>query len=78
MCVCTGMCQGRLRLDSRKNFFFERVVKYWNEWPEEVTNLPSLEGLEKQQEISPGAVGWLRGGDLPKVGFGDLRGLFQA
>lgn len=24
------LCQGKFRLDVRKNFFMERVVKYWN------------------------------------------------
>ena len=50
--------QGRFRLDIRRKFFTQRVVKHWNRLPKEVVDAPSLEAFKARLDVALGSLVW--------------------
>lgn len=70
------LCHGMFRLDARKNFLMERVVRSWNRLPREMVDpwryLRRVNSVLRDMVIDGSWSVRL------VVGLGDLEGLFQA
>ena len=72
------LCQGRFRLDIKKNLFSERVMKNWHRLPREAVVSLSLELFKNRGDVALRDVVSRYGGDGLVVELDDLTGLFQS
>ena len=47
---------GKFRLDFRRKFFTNWVVKHWNRLPKEVVDAPSLEAFKARLDVALGSL----------------------
>jgi len=48
--------QRRFRLDIRRRFFTQRVVKHWNRLPKEAVDAPSMEAFKARLDVALGSL----------------------
>ena len=71
--------EGRFRLEARRKFFTQRVVRQWHRLPRETVDAPSLEVLKARLDGALGNLIWWKV-SLPMAGgleLNDFQGPFQ-